>query len=298
MLICFCYFLLPMVAAAGGFFDVNVPPLFPLLQCYLRLLVLFRNPFDISLDNFGQYVSDDAELILAQTGRYFGKDGITEYIRFVVAENSKYFKSSVREGTWADFVEYDKEAGQCIFRFYLYGKSSMDPDFTSSTGVEGDLPSAVMGKLFLNYHDGLLDDIHVFIPENVLDLLFNNFLVSDNTRNFICGVREGPCADYLAEDPPLDCAGALANLPSSTNEIYFDGKSQGCRALHAIFAETNPKHCAHISFAPQTDSDGVIKCQESEGIKVTDVFSEQDLDAIDKFCKKNEIEDVCGTILQ
>ena len=58
------------------------------------------------------------------------------------------------------------------------------------------------------------------------------------------------------------------------------------------------KHCAHISFAPQTDSDGVIKCQESEGIKVTDVFSEQDLDAIDKFCKKNKIEDVCGTILQ
>jgi hypothetical protein len=166
----------------------------------------------------------------------------------------------------------------------------MDSNFTSSNS---DYEYATMLKLFLNYHDGFVDLTHLYFTQDFLDLLFNDFLNSDNTRKFVCGVMEGPCADYLAESPP-NCIDDLSNLPTSTNQIYFDGISQGCRVLHASFAETNPKHCAHISFPPQADRDGKIKCQESEGIKVSDLFSDEDLDAFEHFCKKNGIDPEIG----
>ena len=60
---------------------------------------------------------------------------------------------------------------------------------------------------------------------------------------------------------------------------YFDGDSKGCRNLHAIFAATNPFHCPHVSFAPDKDDKGVIKCHESQGISVADIFPQEILDA-------------------
>jgi hypothetical protein len=280
---CFLVLYLPTIQSA-----FNTTPLFPWLECTARLLYSIALT-EISFDNIGQFFRDDAEMILAQTGRYVGIDGITEYSKFLT---SKYIKSTVRQAWQLDFVEYDKVANQCVFRIPSIAKNIMDPDFTSSNA---ELEYAIMMKFYFSFQDFLIDEAHIFLTDDLLALFFDGFLNSENTRNFVCGVREGTCGSYIEEDPPMDCAGALASLPIATNDVYVDGNSQGCRALHGIFAETNPqKHCPHLSFSPQADSDGKLKCQDSEGIKVTELFSEEDLGAFRQFCEKNGLDPDMG----
>ena len=51
-----------------------------------------------------------------------------------------------------------------------------------------------------------------------------------------------------------------------------DGYNRGCRMLHATFAEENGKHWPPISFDPQVDPKGFIKCQDSADILAEDLF--------------------------
>ena len=55
---------------------------------------------------------------------------------------------------------------------------------------------------------------------------------------------------------------------------------QPCRKLHAVFAATNDKHCAHISFTPMADPKGNFKCQESAEVQASDLFT---VDQVAKF---------------
>tara|TARA_B100000767_G_C19686229_1_gene501891 strand:- start:155 stop:583 length:429 start_codon:yes stop_codon:yes gene_type:complete len=55
---------------------------------------------------------------------------------------------------------------------------------------------------------------------------------------------------------------------------------QPCRKLHAVFAATNDKHCAHISFKPMADPKGNFKCQESAQVQALDLFT---VDQVAKF---------------
>ena len=60
--------------------------------------------------------------------------------------------------------------------------------------------------------------------------------------------------------------------------LRLDGKSQGCRALHhAVFASVNAQHCPHLSFAPQFDVNGKIKCQTVGNIQPQDLFTADEL---------------------
>jgi hypothetical protein len=76
--------LLPTMIQATAF--GHVPLLFPGLQCFLRLILTLGSTSEMSFDNFDRYFHNDSELILAQTGRYFGSDGIEEYIKFAAAK--------------------------------------------------------------------------------------------------------------------------------------------------------------------------------------------------------------------
>ena len=58
---------------------------------------------------------------------------------------------------------------------------------------------------------------------------------------------------------------------------YIDGNSKGCRMLHNYFAKTNPDHCPHISFEADEDVNGIVKCNQSKGTVLTDIFTEEQL---------------------
>ncbi len=52
----------------------------------------------------------------------------------------------------------------------------------------------------------------------------------------------------------------------------IDGKSFGCRVVHAYLAKKDNRHCPHISFIPEYDSSCEIKCQKSKEITNEKLF--------------------------
>lgn len=72
------------------------------------------------------------------------------------------------------------------------------------------------------------------------------------------------------------CLKKFNKLPAFDNAngfTYLDGNSKGCRNLHSSFALTNPDHCPHVSLKAEKDVNGFVKCNESEGLLPTDLFS-------------------------
>ena len=101
-------------------------------------------------------------------------------------------------------------------------------------------------------------------------------------------------AQFIRINSTDNCVQDLAALPAVEEPgKKFDGLSQGCRGLHAVFAETNPEnHCAHISFTPVEDPKGRIKCQDSssEGVQPEDLFDEGDLNRFSQFCIEHGLD--------
>jgi len=88
----------------------------------------------------------------------------------------------------------------------------------------------------------------------------------------------------------------LEDIPTFTDGTQFDGYDFGCRALHAVLAEFNDKHCPHISFEPQLDRDNKYKCQESSGRRPSDFFDEDDFQTFKEYLESEEslIESATG----
>ena len=88
----------------------------------------------------------------------------------------------------------------------------------------------------------------------------------------------------------------LAELPASEGPLsHVDGNSQGCRALHSVFATLNPGlHCAHLSFDPMQDPNGQIKCQQTKQVKPTDLFAKDDFMLLSDFSLRNDIDPEVG----
>lgn len=93
-----------------------------------------------------------------------------------------------------------------------------------------------------------------------------------------------------------ECMQKLKEIPTFTNGTQFDGYDFGCRALHAVLAEFDDKHCPHISFEPQLDQNNKYKCQESSFLRSTDFFDEDDFQTYEEFLESKEslIESATG----
>eukprot|EP00494_Astrolonche_serrata_P028554 UN28821 len=136
-----------------------------------------------------------------------------------------------------------------------------------------------MYKLWFNLDTEKVEYVNAYFQEGTLNWFFSYFLSTDNVRSFVCDVMENDCADVWAlQDVTTheECTSGLAALPE-TEDGYVDGNTQGCRALHAVFAQNNPDHCAHISLVPAEDPKGRIKCQTSAGITAEDLWTEEDI---------------------
>lgn len=262
--------------------------LLPRLQCYMRF-GLFQ--FDIAdFGSYDKYFGDDSKMTLAEAGTYSGADGIKEYVKFVFSEFSPYFAVGDVANDQVNFQGFDSDAGECQFTVIYNTEYKMEETKTGSNDVFNEIH---MVKLFFNIRERYIPTINVFYPEDYLNLLFGTFFDSTNTRDFICGVMEGPCATYITA--PADCSAVLEALPNADEGARVDGNSQGCRALHAVFAETNPSsHCPHISFTPEEDPSGSIKCQEAGSTLPEDLFDDADLDLWTEFAIQEGIDPAIG----
>ncbi len=126
----------------------------------------------------------------------------------------------------------------------------------------------------------LVERINLFYS---IDKLFGEVLDTDGVRDYICNLMESNCQQTfdLNNLTSSTCKTTYDSLPIDVDG-YLDGNTKGCRILHAAFASVNENHCPHLSFTPEKDYLGHVKCQESQGRVASDLFSPFELDKIDE----------------
>jgi hypothetical protein len=221
--------------------------------------------------------SETSTFTLPQAGVYKGPDGIAEYVRFLSAASPLIDES----GTLEQRVELLRtNSGICTFRRITT---------TQIVASDGLYPGGVFNFatiLIINfdYAANKIPSITLYLTPQSLAHFFETWAGSTNSsaRDFVCSTMEESCPSVWASNgltSQQNCLDTLDALPIVQDGAYIDGNSQSCRVLHAVFASTNDKHCAHISFVPETDHEGAIKCQESAGILPGDTFTADDFRA-------------------
>jgi hypothetical protein len=279
------------------YFGGNNSIFFPRIRCFLAAA---RIQSDLgNFANYPKYFRNDSIMELAQTGIYQGEANIEEYVKFAFAGYSPYVACcNDRVKDTLKFIGYEK--GQCKFVNFFTTTMKLLPNTTNSPLTP--FQTVVGFKVYFDFERRYIKRVNVFYPEDFLRIFFDKFLFSNNTRRFICGVIDGPCSTILNTTDNIKllanndtCADLLTALPSSDERHYVDGKSQGCRTLHAAFAQTNPNtHCAHVSFAPQVDPSGNVKCQVSKNVLPSALFTDEELNIYTKFAKSVGLDPAIG----
>ncbi|CAB9511596.1 expressed unknown protein [Seminavis robusta] len=248
-------------------------------------------------DRFPEFFREDSTMSYARAGTYQGLDEITEYVDFIQAGYSAFVEES--DGTKDVEFRGIGPNGTCEFRilhnswFTIGNENSRGGSYNATliTVLEMDPVENYITKVFYQY------------PDAFAQAIFDISLNDDRTRRYVCKTMRDSCPATWAlnqevfaevnvvmsktgndtDSDLLACMEALKGLPTLTDGVYADGNSQACRALHAQFAGTNNHHCAHVSLVPQPDPNGVIKCQESKHIEVSDYFTEEDLQKYDAY---------------
>jgi hypothetical protein len=78
-----------------------------------------------------------------------------------------------------------------------------------------------------------------------------------------------------------ECVARMESLPKlTTNDrglVTADANSTSCRVLHSNLARQRPEvHCPHISYFPEEDRNGKIKCSQGEHYAPEDFFGPED----------------------
>jgi len=264
----------PIIALTKAEQDVLLP--LEASDCITKFAALgFRTE---NFHKYARYFRDTSKMILTEAGEYVGAEDIGEYIRFATDSN-QYIEISEILGITRSFKIADKEARTCTFVQQTIKKIRMDPEFAR----EATFLVPAMTKVVFKYDDNYISRIYAFYSKEFVSYIFGTLLNTDKTRDFICDVSSShSCKATHIGTNHNQCVRQLKDMPIFTNGA-FDGKDYGCRALHAIFAVNNARHCPHISFEPQEDYKGNIKCQESKRYSSSDYFDKEDMDSFFAF---------------
>jgi len=229
--------------------------------------------FDITeYEQYPVYFREESKVTLAQAGQYLGPENIEEYVRFA-DETSPYVDVVETIRSQSFFKSVNPQTGVCTFLVQTVTKPEMNPAFTH----EATLLLGILLQIEYDFHEAYIPNINVYYEQDFLNFFFGTVLNNDSTRNYICEVSEKSCPSTNEGMSRQDCVDELESLPALSDGA-FDGHDYGCRVLHAVFAETNPNHCAHISFEPQEDPNGHVKCQESKMVDPFTLFDPEDIE--------------------
>lgn len=218
---------------------------------------------------------ENSTFTLPQAGEYKGPDAIAEYVRFA-SEFSPLFDEAI---TLNDRVELlSSDSGICTFRRFSTVRA-VASDVLYPGGV---LHFTAMYRINFDYEANQIPSMTLYFTPQAIAHIFETWAGSANSSSheLVCSTMEESCPSTWFSNSlssKQDCLDALETLPVLQDGTHFDGNSQSCRVLHAVFARTNDMHCPHISFVPAADSAGAIKCQESAGMLPSDTFTEDDL---------------------
>lgn len=225
--------------------------------------------FDV--DRYGVFYDESPVFTLPQTGEYRGVPEILEYVLFASPTNpifSTVNYPDVPSNTYLRGV--DNETGVCQFIMMEAAGYVANGQFA--------IPSAhpwVMASMFLIEYlpsTGKIKNVYMNIDVPTIETWFGMFDTAA-MQAFVCQTMRSSCSDvweFNGLTTMEECMAGMAELPlfSDGPHARLDGMSRGCRYLHAVFANVNPAHCAHISFAPMADADGRFKCQQSKNLSL------------------------------
>jgi len=237
----------------------------------------------LNYDRYDEYFNEESTMTLAQSGTYQGPDQIEEYVRFADT-SSPYINERYNYNMTYDISGFDPIDGVCTFLIYSTNGIRFNDNLTKG----GLINRGVIQKLYYSIPQNKVTTIYIYYTEAYLYAFFG-LLDTDKNLQYICDILTGPsCADVNELDGNLSTKKCMKKKLESFQcqkvGAYVDSNTRGCRALHAVFAEDNPTHCAHISLAPVEDVNGKIKCQESEGILPSDLFSEDEILSLEQMC--------------
>ncbi len=247
---------------------------------------------------------------LAQAGTYHGTDAIREYVEFLDS-SSTIFSRKIglihKIVPIPESISYDDRTNMCTATFVIDACSSLSDRVHNGGEKEGSIDHTGMYKL--NYKIEKLPEplnptssssaavikiqrANVYSPHEYLQHLFAIAHTNEVAKE-VCNIMRNSCYDtFDANFPSLNeheeegsardesCVEAMMQLNTIDEGGHFDGNSFACRVLHSAMAAKNPLHCPHISLLPTEDEDGKIKCQQSLHISPTDLFSIEDIDAL------------------
>lgn len=239
-----------------------------------------------NFDRYPEWFDDNSTITLAQAGQYQGAADIAEYVRFANID-SPYVNDGMRVNFTSSISGFDPMTGICKFSLVEASLYILNPEVTGGQSFT----VGVMANFHYSIPNNNLAKIDVYYTTAFLEFFFATALNTDKTRGFVCDIMETTgCQDIYqlnGNQTKEECIESLNNLTVADGELlYIDGKSQGCRNLHAVFAGTNPSHCPHISFEPTPDQNGKIKCQTSQEISVESMFSPEEIGFFSNWCSQ------------
>jgi len=265
--------------------------LFPELRCQLRILFLdfdFRN-----VDRYDRYFRDDTTLTIAETGTYQNVKNIREYISFVLSRFNPFFDEDGSEQLAGELSFVGYEDGQCVFLNQIITLWKLEDSLT----VGGEVEFGFYNKIFFDFNNRYFYKIDSFFTTAFVEWLFGTAFDTNSTRAFVCEAMVGDvCQALLNSTSTQDaCKTQLAALPSTEANGYVDGNTQGCRAIHSFLALSDPElHCPHIALTATSDPFGKIKCQESEGVLPSDLFTDRDRELFLDFMTRQGLDPAIG----
>ena len=244
---------------------------------------------EFELTNFEKYpvyFDENTTMTLAQTGVYKGPEELEEYVRFI--DLSGPYMKTMKElnVTYADLI-FDSDTGSCTYLSFRSFEYENEPSITA--GYHYATTMMIKMKYSISKHK--ITQIDVFYTDKFILWFFEEALGSDKTRNYVCEVLESCEKLYKLNGSPtrIECVDKLRALPMTDGvKGYLDGNFQGCRILHATFAQENPAHCPHVSFLPAIDKKEKLKCQISDEIVIEDLFTIEDQAKMAAWCSEQE----------
>jgi hypothetical protein len=229
-------------------------------QCYNFFALGFNS---LDFDRYDEFYKADSTMTLAPAGTYYGANGIEEYVKFA-SPFSPFLEEFGEISFKADLGGFDEITGTCIF--FRARDTYFKMSAPAVPGLEGELANYIQIQYKIDGH--YISHVEVFFPLAFLDFYFGSALNTDGVRKYVCEVMRDSCpatweANGYDSTGFARCVDDLESLSMSDPPPYVDGKSQGCRFLHAVFAAEDEMHCPHISFVPAVDVDGKEKCQTS-----------------------------------
>lgn len=232
---------------------------------------------ELSLFNFDRYedfFAPTSTMTLAEAGVFTGPDNIREYVQFA-HPTSPYIETVTIERSAIHPVGFDAIARTCTFVSATVLTYGMSPRYSIPINVT----TSSAAKITFDYTRNIVDRVHIFYTVPWLKLFFDKLVNTHAVKRFICHTMATKCKRTYVRNGATSITGCIRKLDALP--IFSDGRVDGfdfgCRSLHAVFARVNSAHCAHISFFDQVDPDGKIKCQTSQTIQVSDLYSQEEI---------------------